>query len=261
MSHSVPLTAAAPTIRAAEPARVPGVRRRVALAAAGLVAAGLPLSWTISSIGLLVTGTEADHRFHQLTGQGVALGLLWLTGLGGTLVAAFRGRTAPDAALAWLGFLVAGVIAGVLAPSQALIVPALLVPAALVWWALPARPRLRGRGTGIDPVLTPLALLATGPLIVYALHQAALQRTSTNEHAKMSHYFDMSWLSIAIVIVALLAAFRAGSRLVAGVVAMAMALLGTAGLAFDTSHSPAWWAVLLATAAVFGLRAVFTRQG
>ena len=51
----------------------PSRRRRAALVLSGVLVLALPLLWGLGSLVALLTGHEADHRFHQLTGEGVLL--------------------------------------------------------------------------------------------------------------------------------------------------------------------------------------------
>src|SRR5688500_10154958 len=56
----------------------PSRGRRTAVVATTVLASLAPAVWGIGSIVMLATGHEADHRFHQVTGQGILLGALWL---------------------------------------------------------------------------------------------------------------------------------------------------------------------------------------
>ena len=112
---------------------------------------------------MLLTGFEPDHRFHQVTGQGVLTGMLWLAGLLPLVVAGWRGRRPSTAAgLQHLAFVAASVIAGLSVPGDGVVALALIiaVTGALVWAAsLPLRPRLRGAFGSLDPALAPVAAL------------------------------------------------------------------------------------------------------
>ena len=61
----------APVVSA--PVRRPSRLRRTGLAAAGFVACALPVIFTVNITRMLVTGELAEHRFHQLTCQGLLL--------------------------------------------------------------------------------------------------------------------------------------------------------------------------------------------
>jgi hypothetical protein len=69
----------------------PGRARRTALAAAGFLACALPVVFTVNISRMLVVGELSDHRFHQLTGQGLLLFVLWLGGLVPLLRAGWSG--------------------------------------------------------------------------------------------------------------------------------------------------------------------------
>ena len=211
----------------------PSIGRRIAVVAAGVPACALPLMWTISTVGELVTGAERDHLFHQLTGQGLLLGALWLGGLLPLLVAGWRGRR-PGPAPALLHASVAGaaVVAGGLAPGNGGVFVAgiAVVTGALVWLALPVRPRIAP--SGLDPVLAPLALAAAAVVAPFVLGQSALQRAMGNEHASFSHYFDMAWIGTALVLAAVAAALVPDARRLAVWALAGLAFVGAARYAF-----------------------------
>jgi len=77
------------------PTTRPTALRRTALAIAGVPACALPLVWTAGTVAELATGAERDHLFHQLTGQGLLLGALWLGGLLPLLIAGRMAGQAP----------------------------------------------------------------------------------------------------------------------------------------------------------------------
>jgi hypothetical protein len=228
------------------PAR-PSARRRLALAVTGFLALALPLLWGVGALLMLLTGQESEHRFHQLTGQGVLFALLWALGPAALVVAGWRGRrTTEEAGLAHLAFVAASVLTAVAVPTNGAPVLAALVAvtAGLLWWALPERPTLRHALGDPDPVLAPLALLAAALFAPYALHQRHLQLTRHDEHATMSHYLDMVWLSSAVVAWLLVAAFARSCRRLAVIAGGTMLLIGAAGLLWQ--HRTTWF--LLATA-------------
>jgi hypothetical protein len=235
------------------------VPRRIALGAGTLLTAALPVVWGISSAGDLITGTQPDHRFHQVTGQGLLLSALWLGALLPLIVAGWRRRTPPvAAALAHLAVAAAVVGAAILAPGNggALVAAIIVGTGALLWAALPVRPQLRRvlDGVDVDPVLAPIGLLVTALLTPYLFHQAALQRAMADEHAQLSHYFDMAWVSLIVIAFALLAALLSGARPLALPMAGALLVLGVAGLVFlDTAVWPVLAVALGALAAAAAL--------
>jgi hypothetical protein len=80
--------------------------------------------------------------------------------------------------------------------------------------------------------LAALVLVAAGPLIVYALGQAELQRTDhTSEHAAFYHWVETSFYAIAILLLGALAARRPSRFRMAGWMAgVALTLMGLAAL-------------------------------
>jgi len=209
-------SAATPTAPApAAGARVP-VLRRAAVVGTGLLACLLPVSFGLSAAGMLVTGVEADHRFHQVTGQGVLLSALWLGALLPLVVAGLRGRRpSTSTALHHLAVVAAALVAGALAPGVggALVAGYAAVTGALVWSALPVRPRLRGAFTrGLDLALVPLALLTAALVTPFALSEVDLQNALVDEHAEMAHYFDMAWVVLALLGLAVAAALAPAAR-------------------------------------------------
>ena len=227
--------AAATAVPSEAGATRPSVLRRVALVAAGLPASFLPLIWGGGAVGMLLTGYEDDHRFHQATGQGVLTGVLWLAGLLPLLVAGWRGRRPSTAAgLQHLAFVGASLVAGLFVPGPGVVALALIVAVTggLVWAALPLRPRLRGALGALDPALAPVAALTAALYVPFVLGQRALQSTSTDEHAQMTHYFDMAWVSLALVALALVAAVAAGARRLAVWSTVGTLVVGVARLGF-----------------------------
>ena len=149
-------TAPVPSTEASTGASRPSARRRAAVAVAAFLACAIPVTFTVTITAMLVTGTDADHRFHQLTGQGLVLTALWLGALLPLVRAGWRGRRPSTAAgyrhLALVG---AGIAASAVAAgggARALLAVA-TVTGAILWAALPLRPRLRGT-VAVDPVLT-----------------------------------------------------------------------------------------------------------
>jgi hypothetical protein len=208
------------------PAIRPSALRRTALVAAAVPACALPTLWGAGAVAELVTGAERDHLFHQLTGQGLLLSALWLGALIQLLVAGWRGaRPSSAAGLAHVAVVVGAAVAAALAPGNggAIVAAIALVTGALVWLALPQRPTIAV--SGLDPVLTPIALGAAALFAPFVVSEAALQRGAHDEHAEFSHYFDMAWISVALVVLALAAAVVPAARRLALV-----AMLGTLGI-------------------------------
>jgi hypothetical protein len=227
--------AARPSLAAADAPTRPTVLRRIALVAAALPACALPVVWGGGAAGMLLTGYENDHRFHQATGQGVLLGVLWLAGLLPLIVAGWRGRRPSTAAgLHHLAFVAVSAAAGLFVPGDGVVALAVIVAVtgALVWAALPLRPRLRGSLGSLDPALAPVAALTAALYAPFVLAQRALQGTSHDEHAQMTHYFDMAWVSLVLVALALVAAVGGSARRLAVWSSAGTLVVGAARLAF-----------------------------
>jgi hypothetical protein len=229
----------------------PSVLRRVAVVAAALPACALPVLFGGGALGMLLTGHENDHRFHQATGQGVLLGALWLAGLLPLLVAGWRGRRpSTTAGLHHLAFVAATVVAGLTVPGEGVVAVAVItaVTGALVWAALPLRPRLRGAFGVLDPALAPVAALTTALYVPFVLGERALQATSTDEHATMTHYFDMAWVSMALVALALVAAVAGPARRLAVWSTVGTLVVGVTRLGFTGETT--WSSAAIALGAV-----------
>ena len=168
-----------------EPVRRPTRLRRVGLVATGFLTCALPVVFTINITRMLVTGELSEHRFHQLTCQGLLLFALWLGGLVPLLRAGWSGRRPSSAAgLLHLTFMATGVVTAAAAPGRrrARTRGLVVVFGGLLWLALPVRPRLR-LPVQVDPVLMPLALVTAAVATPYVLDQIALQNAATGHHA------------------------------------------------------------------------------
>jgi hypothetical protein len=235
----------------------PSAPRRAAVVGTGVLACLLPTVWTAGTVAELVTGAERDHLFHQVTGQGLLLGALWLGGLLPLLVAGWRGvRPSAAAGALHLAVVVGAVVAGALSPGNGgLFVAALLpVTGALVWLALPLRPRLVPNG--LDPVLAPLALASAALFVPFIVSESALQRGMHDEHAEFSHYLDMAWIGVALVLAAVAAATVPAARRLALWALLGVAVVGGARYAFTPETTWSLVAVGLGVvgAAVAGVR-------
>ena len=91
-------TAPVPSTEASTAASRPGRGRRAAIAVAAFVSCAIPVTFTVTITGMLVTGADTDHRFHQLTGQGLVLVALWLGALVPLVRAGWRGERPSTAA-------------------------------------------------------------------------------------------------------------------------------------------------------------------
>ena len=235
----------------------PSVLRRVALAVTGLLACLLPTVWTAGTVAELVTGAERDHLFHQFTGQGLLLGALWLGGLLPLLAAGWRGvRPSPVAAALHLAVVVGGIVAAALAPGNGglFVAGVVMITGALVWTALPVRPRVVPGG--IDPVLAGLALAAAALFVPFMIGEAGLQNAMHDEHAEFSHNFDMVWIGVALVLAAVAAATVPAARRLALWAMLGIALVGAARFAFTPETT---WSLMTAGLGLLGAAAVTAR--
>lgn len=211
----------------------PGRLRRAALVGAAVVGCAIPTVWTVNFVRMLATGELAEHRFHQLTGQGLLLTALWLGALVPMLVAAWRGRRPGAApALLHLSFIGVGTACAVAAPQGGAreLMAVIAVTGAVVWLALPRRARLRTR-VDVAPVSLALALLAGAVVAPYAVDQIALQHAATGLHADNPHFFDMAWLTLVLALVGLVGSLLPTARGLQAVGGAGLAATGVAMLA------------------------------
>jgi hypothetical protein len=238
----------------------PSWLRRAAVAVTGFLAGALPLTWGLGSLLEVVGGTEPEHRFHQLTGQGMLLAFLWLYGVLRVAAAGWHGRRpAPTASLAHLAFVTGTVLCAVFVPGQGVgfvgVVTA--VTGALLWLAVPDRPRLRGLYGGPDPLLLPVGMLGAALFTPYVLSQRALQATAHDEHAALTHYFDMAWVCVVVVLLGLVAALVPSARRLAVLAGVSTLVIGSAGLAFTSQTT---WSTLAAALGVVAVAAGVVRS-
>ena len=240
------LTPAAP--RTASTAR-PRRARRAALGGTTALAALLPTVWGLATVAELLTGTQTDHRFHQLTGQGLLLSALWLTPVALLARAGWRGER-PSTAVGWqhLVLMATGAVAGLLVPAGGGLFAGgvAAVTGGLLWLALPLRPRLRVGG--LDVVLAPLALLALALVVPYAVTELGLQGEMLDEHAELAHNYDMAWVVLTLGGMAVVAAASAAARRLATAAGAGLALVGAAAWALTDDTTWSVLAVLLGLA-------------
>ena len=248
-------TTAPATAAPATPPR-PSWGRRTAVAVTGVIACFLPSVWAVGVVFELVNGIQADHRFHQVTGQGLLLCALWLAGLAPMVRAGWRGVAPSAATVAQAGlFAAAGLAMGLLAPGAGALAVGVVtvVTTALLWLALPVRPRLRGQLGALDPVLAPLVLLAAALVTPFVAGEVDLQNASGDEHAHLAHYFDMAWISVALVLVGALAAVVPAARRRALWTTGGLVLIGAARTVFTGEVT---WSALAIALGVVGTVAV-----
>jgi hypothetical protein len=231
----------------------PSALRRTAVVASGVLACLLPTVWTAGTVAELVTGAERDHLFHQITGQGLLLGALWLGGLIPLLVAGWRGvRPGAGAATLHLSVVVGAIVAAALAPGNGglFVAGVVIVTGALVWTALPLRPQVVP--SGLDPVLAPLALGAAALFVPFVIAQSGLQRAMHDEHAEFSHNFDMAWIGVTLVLAAVAAATVPAARRLALAAMAGITVVGGARYLFTPETT---WSMLAAGLGLLGVAA------
>ena len=223
-----------------EPVRRPSRLRRTGLVAAGFLACVLPTVFTINITRMLLVGELSEHRFHQLTGQGLVLFALWLCALVPLVRAGWSGRR-PSSLAGWLHvlFMATGVVCAAAATGGGALylVGIIVVTGALVWLALPVRPRLR-LSLRIDPALAPVAFVAAAVSTPYVLEQITLQNAAVGHHAQNPHFFDMAWLVTALVGMALLAALLPGVRRLGVAAGAGLAWTGLMGVVLLNTDRP-----------------------
>ncbi len=252
MSVTAPHVLSTPAPTTARPSR----SRRTAVAVTGLLACLAPTVWFVAVVVELATGTEADHRFHQVTGQGLLLCALWLAGLVPMVRAGWRGVAPSAVTVAQAGlFAGAGLAMGLLAPGAGALPVAIatVVTTALLWAALPVRPGMRGLLGHLDPVLAPVVLLTAALVTPFVAGEVELQNTSGDEHAHMAHYFDMAWLAVALVLVGALAAVAPAARRRALWTTGGLVVVGAARTVFTGEVT---WSLLAIALGVVGSLAV-----
>jgi len=239
--------------------RAPGRLRRGYLASAAFLTCALPVVFTVNITRMLLTGVEPDHQFHQATGQGLVLFALWLGALVPLIRAGWRGdRPTTAAGYRHLAFVVVGAVCAAVAPGGGapVLVALIAVTGALLWWALPQRPVLRGTFE-VHPVLLPVAALVTTVLAPYAIDQLRLQNLSTTgHHSQNPHLFDMAWMVGVVMVIALLGALVREARRSFAWVAGCLVATGTAGLVFG--EGALWSGAVLTLGILAGLAAFAT---
>ncbi len=215
---------------------------RIVAGLLGVIALVLSVPFAIASF----FDAEQDiHLFHNVAGTVVyggilGVGFLLLAGRPEGNVATFQGM-----ALASIGALVGGILAGDLVES-AWFAPVLVV---LIVVALyPGRADLVRVGRP-QVGLVVLVLAAAAPLIAYALTQARLQSEGVpgNPHVDMHHYGAMAVTALMLLLFAVGPTLGArGWRLAAWLAGVAMAIVAITSLAYGDHESAldATWAWL-----------------
>jgi len=241
----------------------PSIGRRALVAGAGILACALPFVFMVNLGRMLLVGELSSHRFHQLTGQGLLLLVLWLAGLVPQLRAGWAGRAPrPWSVLAHLAFVVTGLVCTVAAPlgGAPFLLGVIVLTGLLVQAVLPFRGRLRDLEVRVAPAALTASLTFAAVAAPYVVQQLRLQHAATGHHAANPHFFDMAWLVCALVALALVSAFAVAGRALLVWAAGGTALIGIAMLAFSQGAGTGW-AFLLSALALGAARVVDGGRG
>lgn len=231
----------------------PGPRARVRTATFKLLAALLALALLATGGRLLIYGwldprDGGIHRFQDLA-WGVIEGVILLAAIAPQLRRPARRLAAVQQALVGLAALVLTMLVTLKVDAPTVLAGVLLS----VLIALhPARAQvLRVRGQS-DPVRLTLALAGAVPLLIYALHQAALMRAtpSANPLGQAAGFAGACAASLAVASVAVLAALRGGRSLPAWSATTGALVLGIGSIAFP--HHPSSLGAAGGAAAIIG---------
>lgn len=197
------------------------------------------------------SGDDTIHRIHDLAWGGMG-GILFAVGAL-TLLRRPAQKVAPmqQIVAVQVAFILAFALATDFDPFVLIFVVVIGAMAVLH----PAREQLLRAGRP-SPVLAGLTVLAAIPLIGYALGQGELARADTvSEHADLNHWTGMAALAFALILVGLVASFRAkGRRITAWGAGAAAALFGLGSLIYPdapSSAGEAWGIVAIAGGLLF----------
>ena len=148
----------------------------------------------------------------------------------------------PDHSDAPLKILTALSAAAVITMAASLTVDPFTLPFVVftgVLWALRPSQRPPTHNDRPSGVLFGLVAIAVAPLLAYALGQAELQRTLTdNDHSRFFHWVEASFYAVGILAIGLLAAFRPSTyRMAAWSAGIGAIVLGSASLMLSTYAS------------------------
>lgn len=231
-----------------------------------LLAALLALALLATGGRLLITGwfdprDGGIHRFQDLA-WGVIEGVILLAAIVPQLRHPARHVAAVQQALAGLAALAMTMLLTLSVDAPTVLAGILL----LVLVALhPARTEvLHVRGQP-DPVRLTVALAGAIPLLIYAVHQASLMRTTaaTSPLVQTSGFAGACAAGLGVALVALLAAIRGGTSLAASSAAAGALVLGIGSLALPhhpSSLGTAGGAVAVAGAIVFAAATLRLRR-
>lgn len=221
------------------------------------IAVVLSLVLLITGGRLLISGwfdakDGGIHRFQDLA-FGVIEGVILLGGIAAQLRRPARHTAALQQALLGLAALIVTMILTVKVDPPTIAAGALLL---LLVGLHPARAEVLRFRRELDPARLVLALLGAVPLLVFALHQASLMRTSStsNPLVQSSGYAGACAAAIAVALVGLLAAVRGGTGSAAWSAPAGALVLGIGSIVFPhhaSSLGTAGGAAAIAGAALF----------
>jgi hypothetical protein len=222
-----------------------------------VVAALLSLALLITGARLLITGWfdpkgAGIHRFQDLA-WGVIEGVILLAGIAAQLWRPARRVVALQQALAGFVALALTMVLALSVDPPTIVASALFALLVILHPARAKLPRVIGEP---DPVRLLIALLGGVALLVFALHEASLARTTaaSNPLAQAAGFGGACAAAIGVTLVALLAAVRGGRTLPAWSATAGALVLGIGSIAFPhhpSSLGQAGGAIAIAGAIVF----------
>ena len=206
------------------------------------------------AIGSFVDDTQDLHLIHNLSGAAVygvilGVGLVALAASPERYVAVLQG-----VALAAVGALIGGLLAGDLIEGLWIVVPVVVLVLVALY---PGRSALGRVGT-VNPALLVLVVAAAIPIVAYALTQASLQANGSDldPHVSAHHYGGQAVGSLMVLLFAVAPALgAAGWRVAAWLVGISMSIIALGSLAYADHVSAlgtpwAWLALAWAVAYV-----------
>lgn len=232
---------------------VSGIRRKVftgaALLFALLLAVGLE-AWTFLIRGWFVVGAEEIHRVHYLA-WGALGGIIFVGGV----LAQLR---APERKVAALQQVFLGILAVLIAMVLSGAIDAFVLGVlALGAWALavlhPARLKLFAAEAEFSRPLLAMSVVGSVPLLTYALDMARIERITLVGDSHEGHWMMMAALSIAIVLVAMLASVTTSGipARSAGAAAFVLGLASTLFPSYPGTVGRSWGIFAIVAASIF----------
>jgi len=218
------------------PTAVPTWRWVIFRVVAGLFAFITALFSVLFVIQTITDDTKKVHTVHNYSGLCayvaiLAAGLALAAWRPERMIAPFQAAAAASIAMVIAGLLGADLVEG------SYLVP--LVVVVVLWLLHPARSAVLRIGTPRVAMLV-LTVAAAVPSVAYALTQAALERNALpgDPHTEFHHYSGMAATVLMLTAAALVASLgSAGSRVVAWLAGLGMALLGLISVVYPDHTS------------------------